>query len=326
MLQVAEQYRIRQAYYIEKKSQREIAREFGYSRNTIKKAIEQEEAFKYRRQKPANAPVLGPYKERLKELVEANRELPRKQRYTAHKMYEIIRDEGYQGAESTVRYQVAQMRKATGKQRVYIPLEYDPGVDMQMDWGEAVVELGGELTTVKLFNLRWCYSRKLFVAAYPSEKQECFLDGHVRAFHYFGGLPQRIIYDNLKPAVQQMLEGHKRKEQSLFLAFRNHYVFDSRYCNPASGHEKGGVENDVGYTRRNFLAGCPAFDDYDQLNAYLLEQCQQADERTIYGQPHSVAYAWQTEQVHIRELPPHDFTCGVSRDLKVNKYTEVMQF
>ncbi len=106
MLQVAEQYRIRQAYYIEKKSQREIAREFGYSRNTVKKAIEQNETFEYRRQQPANAPVLVPYKDRLKELVEANRELPRKQRYTARKMYDLIREQGYQGAESTVRYQI----------------------------------------------------------------------------------------------------------------------------------------------------------------------------------------------------------------------------
>jgi len=323
MLEVAEQYRIRQAYYIEKKSQREIAREMGYSRNTVKKALEQEEPFKYRRQQPAPAPVLGPYKARLKELVAANRELPRKQRYTAHKMYEIIREEGYAGAESTVRYHVAQLRKVTGKQAVYIPLEYEPGVDMQMDWGEAVVALGGEITTVKLFNLRWCYSRRLFVAAYPSEKQECFLDGHVRAVRYFGGLPQRIIYDNLKPAVRRMLGGRKREEQNLFLAFRNHYVFESQYCNPASGHEKGGVENDVGYARRNFLAGCPAFADYDELNAHLLEQCQQADQRTVYGQPHTVAEAWQTEQAHLRPLPDHDFMCCVTRDQKVNKYSQV---
>ena len=109
MLNVAAQYRIRQAYYIEKKSQREIAREFGCSRNTVKKALEQEAPFEYRRQQPAPAPVLGPYKERLKELVEANRELPRKQRYTARKMYEVIRAEGYEGAESTVRYHVAQL-------------------------------------------------------------------------------------------------------------------------------------------------------------------------------------------------------------------------
>ncbi len=323
MLTVADQYRIRQAYYIEKKSQREIAREMGYSRNTVKKAIEQDEAFAYRRQEPPKAPVLGPYKERLKELVEANRELPRKQRYTARKMYDLIRAEGYGGAESTVRYYVAQLRKATRKQRVYLPLAYEPGVDMQMDWGEAVVELGGEVTTVKLFVTRWCYSRKVFVAAYPSEKQECFLDGHVRAFHFFGGVPQRIIYDNLKPAVQRILEGRNREEQALFLAFRNHYVFESRYCNPASGHEKGGVENDVGYARRNFLPGRPAFADYEELNAYLAAQCQQADARTVYGQSQSVQEAWQVEQDHLRALPHHEFACCATREASVNKYSQI---
>jgi transposase len=323
MLDVANQYRIRQAYYLEKKSQREIARELGYSRNTVKKALEQDEPFEYRRQGPPPAPVLGPYKERLKALVDANQDLPRKQRYTARKMYEVIREAGYRGAESTVRYYVGQLRKETRQQRVYLPLEYEPGVDMQMDWGEAVVELGGEVMSVKLFYGRWCYSRKLFVAAYPSEKQECFWDGHVRAFHYFGGVPQRIIYDNLKPAVLRILEGRNREEQALFLAFRNHYVFESRYCNPASGHEKGGVENDVGYARRNFLAGCPTFADYDELNTYLLAQCQQADERTVHGQPQPVCAAWRLEQTHIRALPAHDFACCASHELNVNKYSQV---
>jgi transposase len=323
MLEVANQYRIRQAYYIEKKSRREIARELGYSRNTVKKAIEQDKPFGYRRQHASPSPVLGPYKERLRELVEANRELRRKQRYTARKMYEVIREEGYGGAESTVRYYVAQLRKETRKHRVYLPLDYEPGVDLPMDWGEAVVEVGGEVVTVRLFYMRWCYSRKLFVAAYPSEKQECFLDGHVRAFHYFGGVPQRIIYDNLKPAVLRILEGRNREEQALFLAFRNHYVFESRYCNPASGHEKGGVENDVGYVRRNGLAGRPAFVDYEDLNAYWLAQCQQADERTVHGQPQPVTAAWSVEQAQIRALPAHDFACCVSRELKVNKYSQV---
>nr|MBN1229867.1 IS21 family transposase [Anaerolineae bacterium] len=324
MLTVADQYRIRKAYYTEKQSQRAIARALGYSRNTVKKAIAQDEPFTYRQEQERPAPVLGPYKAQLQAWVEANRGLPRKQRYTAHKMYELIREQGYAGAESTVRYYVGQLRKASGKQQVYIPLDYDAGVDMQMDWGEAVVKIGGEVTTVKLFVLRWCYSRKGFVAAYPSEKQECFLDGHVRAFHYFGGTPQRIIYDNLKPAVLRILQGRNREEQATFLAFRNHYVFESRYCNPASGHEKGGVENDVGYVRRNFLAGCPAFATYDDLNAHLLTQCQQTDQRTVHGQPHTVAEAWQVESPTIHGLPAYDMACCNAREQKVNKYSQVL--
>jgi transposase len=323
MLKVADQFRIRQAYYHEKKSMRAIAREMGYSRHTVKKAIEQEKPFVYERRKPAPAPVLGPYKEDLKVLVEGNRTLPRKQRYTTRKMYEVIGEEGYQGAESTVRYYVAQLRKATRKKRVYLPLDYEPGVDMQMDWGEAVVILGGKRTKSKLFVMRWCYSRKLFVVAYPSEKQECFLDGHVRAFHYFGGLSQRIIYDNLKVAVLRVLEGRNREEQAVFLAFRNHYVFESRYCNRASGNEKGGVESDVGYVQRNFLTGVPAFADYEELNAHLLARCQENDQRVVGGQSQTIHEAWQTEQAHIRALPAHDFACCASREVRVNKYSQV---
>jgi transposase len=185
----------------------------------VKKAIERDKPFEYRRQHASPSPVLGPYKERLRELVEANRDLGRKQRYTARKMDEVIREEGYGGAESTVRYYVAPLRKETGQPRVYLPLDYEPGVDMQMDWGEAVVEWGGEAVTVSLFYGRWCYSRQLFGAAYPSEKQECFLDGHVRVFHYFGGVPQRIIYDHLKPAVRRILEGRNREERRCFWRF-----------------------------------------------------------------------------------------------------------
>lgn len=285
MLTVADQLEIREAYYIEKKSMRTIAREQGRSRNTVKKAVEASEPFQYTRKAPARAPVLGPYKGRLEELVKTNQRLPRKQRYTTRKMYEIIKAEGYEGAESTVRRYVGQLGKRVKKKAVFIPLAYDPGVDMQMDWGAAQVVLGGQVTSVNLFILRWCYSRKMFVAAYPNARQECFMDGHVRAFHYFGGLPQRIIYDNLKPAVKQILKGRNRKEQEVFLAFRTHYVIDSRYCNPHSGHEKGGVESDVGYVQRNFLAGVPAFEDYQDLNRYLIEECDRANQRKVADSP-----------------------------------------
>jgi transposase len=323
MITVAEQLQIREAYYVKKKSMRAIAREHGHSRNTVKKAIQEKEPFQYKRKAAAPAPVLGPYRERLKELVKANQKLPRKQRYTSHKMYEIIQAEGYEGAESTVRAYVGRLRKQTRKKRVFIPLEYDPGVDMQMDWGAAQVVMAGQVMTVNLFILRWCYSRKLFVAAYPTARQECFMDGHVRAFHYFAGLPQRIIYDNLKTAVKQILKGRNRKEQDNFLAFRTHYVIDSQYCNPHSGHEKGGVESDVGYVQRNFLAGVPAFEDFEDLNAYLVSECDRASQRQIAGQPVPIDEAWQEEQEHIRPLPTYDYPCCVTREARLNQYSQV---
>jgi transposase len=314
---MVEQQKIRESYYLEKKSMREIAREQGHSRNTVKKAVETHKPFEYKRKKPAPAPVLGPYKEQLEQLEEENKRLPRKQRYTTHKMYEIIREAGYTGAESTVRYYVGQLRKQKKKRRVYLPL------DMPMDWGEALVEMAGQELKVHLFILRWCYSRKLFVAAYPAEKQESFLDGHVRAFHYFGGLPQCIIYDNLKLAVKQILKGRNRKEQAVFLAFRNHYVIESRYCNRASGHEKGGVENDVGYVRRNFLAGVPSFDNFEELNQYLKTQCDQANQRQIFGQSCTVEEAWEEEKQHLRPCPDYDFACCNVREARLNGYSQI---
>ncbi len=320
---MADQLQIREAYYIQKKSMREIAREQGHSRNTVKKAVEEKAAFQYTRKEPTPSPILGPYKKRLKELVKANARLPRKQRYTTRKMYEIIQGEGYEGAESTVRRYVGELRKRVKRKEVFIPLEYDPGVDMQMDWGAAQVVLGGQVTTVNLFLLRWCYSRKLFVAAYPRARQECFMDGHVRAFHYFGGLPQRIIYDNLKSAVKKILKGRNRKEQDVFLAFRTHYVIDSRYCNPHAGHEKGGVESDVGYVQRNFLAGVPAFEDYEDLNRYLLEECDRANQRKVAGQQVTIDEAWKEERQHIRPLPSYDQPCCVTREASVNQYSQV---
>jgi len=150
------------------------------------------------------------------------------------------------------------------------------------------------------------------------------MEGHVRAFHYFGGLPQRIIYDNLKPAVKHILKGRSRKEQDNFLAFRTHYVIDSRYCNPHAGHEKGGVESDVGYVQRNFLAGVPTFTDYSALNRYLVEECDRANARTISGQALSVAEAWEEERESIRPLPAYDYPCCLTREAGLNQYSQVV--
>ena len=199
------------------------------------------------------APVLGAYKAQIEALLVENERLPRKQRYTSGKIYRTLRQAGYQGAESTVRAYVSQRRKAVRRPAIYLPLVFDPGVDAQVDWGEATVIMHGEQVVVQLFVMRLCYSRKLFVMAFPTQRQEAFLLGHVLAFAHFGGVPHRISYDNLKMAVQQILEGRNRIEQTDFVRFRSHYLFESRFCTPAQGHEKGGVESEVGYSRRNFL-------------------------------------------------------------------------
>jgi transposase len=267
MLTVQDYERIRQAYYVEQKSIRQIGRETGHGYWTVRKALENSAPQPYTLSAAKEAPKLGAYKAQIEALLAENERLPRKQRYTSGKIYRTIRQAGYLGAESTVRYYVSQRRKALRRFPVYLPLAYDPGVDAQVDWGEATVIMGGEQVVVQLFIMRLCYSRKLFVMAFPTQRQEAFLLGHVLAFAHFGAVPQRISYDNLKTAVQRILQGRNRIEQTDFVRFRSHYLFESRFCTPAQGHEKGGVESAVGYSRRNFLTPMPAVADFDELNA-----------------------------------------------------------
>jgi transposase len=323
MLTVHDYERMRQAYYVEQKSIREIGREYGHGYWTVRKALSAPEPKPYQLSEAKAAPVLGPYKAQIEALLAENERLPRKQRYTSGKIYRALRQAGYQGAESTVRYYVAQRRKAVRRPAIYLPLTYDPGLDAQMDWGEATVIMAGEQVTVQLFIMRLCYSRKLFVMAFPSQRQEAFLLGHVLAFGYFGGVPQRIIYDNLKTAVQAILEGRNRLEQTTFVRFRSHYLFESRFCTPAQGHEKGGVENAVGYSRRNFLTPMPTVADFAELNALLLAACNAEDERIVERTAQTIGVRWQSEQPYLRPLPPHPFACCTSREVTLNGYGQV---
>ena len=323
MLTVHNYERIRQAYYVEEKSIRQIGRELRHSYWTVIKALKASEPEAYQLSEAKEAPVLGPYKAQIEELLAENGRLPRKQRYTSKKIYVAIRRAGYRGAESTVRYYVGQRRRALKRPTIYLPLAFDPGVDAQADWGEATVIMKGELVVVQLFVMRLCYSRKLFVMAFPTQQQEAFLLGHVQAFAHFGGIPHRISYDNLKTAVKEILEGRNREEQTHFISFRSHYLFDSRFCTPGQGHEKGGVESDVGYSRRNFLVPLPEVADFDELNALLLAACHDDDLRIVERSEQTIGARWQTEQPQLRPLPAHAFACCTSWEVTLNGYGQV---
>ena len=147
--------------------------------------------------------------------------------------------------------------------------------------------------------------------------------GHVQAFAHFGGVPHRISYDNLKVAVQQILEGRNRIEQTDFVRFRSYYLFESRFCTPAQGHEKGRVESDVGYSRRNFLVPLPVVADFAELNARLLAACRADDQRIVDRQAQTVGVHWQVEQPLLHPLPAHPFACCVSQEVTLNGYGQV---
>ena len=323
MIKVDERERIRRAHLVERKSIRQIARELRHSRETVKKIVESTEPTTYTLKKRRRAPVLGPYMARIDELLEENERLPRKQRYTGHKIYEEIKTQGYAGSESRVRGYIAERRREKKKRKVYIPLEFDPGQDAQMDWGEAQVIIDGVKVTVQLFCMRLCYSRRLFVMAFPTQKQEAFFEGHVRAFHFFGGVPKRIIYDNLKAAVFRVLEGRNRQEQERFIVFRSHYLFESRFCTPGQGNEKGRVEEGVGFGRRNYLAGVPEYASFQELNDALLKACWADDVRRVDRQPVTIGEAWEAETPYLLPLPLKDFEYCISKPVAINGYSQV---
>jgi len=324
MLIVDQHAAIRHAYYNQDKSIREIARELHLSRQSVRKALAAPAPVPYTQTVPRSAPKLGPFHARIAALLEERTRQPRKQRYTTHRIYQLLTTEGYTGSEARVRGYIGALTSAQRAPKTFLPLEFDPGQDAQADWGEAQVLLADRPVTVQLFVIRLCYSRRTFAMAFPTQRQEAFFDGHVQAFSFFGGVPQRISYDNLTTAVRPLFTGRTRQEQRAFTAFRSYYLFDSHFCNLDAGHEKGQVEHGVGYIRRNALVPVPAFDSYAALNAYLLDWCRREDARQVHGQPESIGAMWAAEQPLLRALPARAYACCVTTTATLTPYSQVV--
>jgi transposase len=323
MLTVKQWEEIRRAYHVEGQSIRAIARNTGLARRTVAKMVVAEEPPHYRRPEKREAHKLGAYKEQIQELLAQNKKLPRKQRWTAPTIFREIVKAGYSGAESTVRHYVGQARKLQQQPPVFLPLAFDPGSDAQMDWGEGNVILGGEQVTVQLFLMKLSYSRRTFMMAFPSQKQEALFAGHVAAFDFFGGVPHRISYDNLKTAVKEVLQGRHRVEQEAFFHFRGYYLFESHFCAPGAGNEKGQVEHSVGFNRRNFLVPMPEVSNFTELNNYLLQCCLGDDARQVAGQPAPIGQMWLSERSRLRPLPAQPFDCCRLTSVTLNRYSQV---
>src|SRR3974377_146374 len=321
MLTVDEKEVIRRDYFLHRKSMRQIARERHHSRKTIRKAIYDPGVPVYTRSRPALKVAIGPFQEVIRQWLQEDKQRPAKQRHTARRIFQRLREEyGFPGSERTVRRAVGALRGAIPES--HVPQTYVPADGGTFDFGEALVKLQGRETRVHLGCLRLDYSSHYFVCALPSERQEALFECHLRGFLYLGGTPGRMRYDNLKPAVHKILRGKNRQEQAAWVAFRSHFLFESEYVTPGRGQEKGGVENLVGYVRRNFLVPLPEFDDYDSLNAYLVDCCDRdAQNRRRGGR--TVAELWREEQASLRHLPARLPAACVSRLAKVNRRQQV---
>jgi transposase len=275
MLVVETIARIRREHFVQGKSIKEIARDLRLSRNTVRKVLRSDEtSFAYERQVQPR-PKLGRWKEALDRLLAANAEAPARERLTLIRIFEELRSLGYEGGYDAVRRYAGVWAKAntSATASAFIPLTFAPGEAYQFDWSHDIVVMDGVTTTVKVAHVRLCHSRMMLARAYPRETQEMVFDAHERAFAFFRGACARGIYDNMKTAVETIFNGKDRQYNRRFLQMCSHHLVEPVACTPASGWEKGQVENQVGLVRERFFTPRLRVKSYDELNAWLMDKC-----------------------------------------------------
>jgi transposase len=286
---------------------RELAKQFGTHRRTVRQALAAP-APPPRRPGPArDCPVTGPVRGLVRSWLVADLEAPRKQRHTARRVWDrLIDEEGVAISQRTVRKMVAELRAEVGPgPEVMVPQTHPWGAEAEVDFGEFHARVAGVATRLFLFVCRLSASGRVFCRAYANVAQEAFFDGHVRAFAHFGGVPGRCRYDNLKPAVVSVLRGRDRKEHDRFTALRSHYGFESFFCRPGKqgAHEKGGVEGEVGFFRRNGLVPVPDVASLAELNSLVEAACLREDGRRIGSRASTVGEDFAAEAPHLAPLP-----------------------
>jgi transposase len=274
MLVVETVAKIRRAYFVQGKAIKAICRELRVSRKAVRKVLRSKATeFRYHRdQQPLRR--IGPCQDELDRLLAANETKPSRERLTLVRIFEELRALGYEGGYDAVRrYARAWQDDQARVSHAYVPLSFAPGEAYQFDWSHEVVLINGTTVTVKVAHVRLCHSRMLFVRAYPRETQEMVFDAHDRAFAFFKGTCTRGIYDNMKTAVDTIFVGRERAYNRRFLQMCSHYLVEPVACTPASGWEKGQVENQVGLVRERFFTPRLRVKNYDELNAWLLDKC-----------------------------------------------------
>ena len=294
--------RIRRAVMVEGLSRRETAKRFGVHRNTIAKMLQFSVPPGYRRRERPVSKKLGPYLVWIDTILEGDRSVHKKQRHTAHRIFERLRDErGFSGGYTIVREYVAQ---ATLRSReMFVPLSHRPG-HAQADFGEADGYIAGKKIRFHYLCMDLPHSDGCFVKAYPAETAEAFCDGHVAAFEFFGGVPQSVLYDNTRLAVARIVKGGQRLRSQMFSELQSHYLFEDRFGRPGKGNDKGKVEGLVGLVRRHFMTPLPVADSFDALNARFLDACTKRGRAILRGQTTSITERMQADVAAFMPLPP----------------------
>lgn len=307
MLIVETKVKIRHRHFVKKQSICELTKEFGLSRNTIRKILREKDNVSYKRT-VAVLPKLGEYKVQLDTWLAADQKLPKKQRRLATKLHQQLQAKGFTGAYDSVQRYIKSWRIREGHQdnTAYIPLYFPPGEAYQFDWSDETVELAGVVRKVMVGHFKLSHSRLSFIVAYPLQKLEMLFDAHRLAFEYFGGIPYRGIYDNMKTAVSVVFKGKQREFNTRFMEMMNHYRIEPTACTPAAGWEKGQVENQVKNLRKQIFVPRLKYDDLTTMNQHLKDECIKHAKQCLHPeQPdRSIWSVYEDEKLFLQPLVP----------------------
>ena len=296
---------IRRMVFVEGKSKRSVCQQFGIHWDTLKKILEHSEPPGYRLSQPRTRRKIGPFVEVIDQILREDKDVHRKQRHTKRRIFERLRDEfGYTGGYTAVKEVVREHERQ--HREVFMPLTHPPG-EAQVDFGFADIIHGGQTTRVALFVMTLPYSDAIFCCVYPRECTEAFMDGHRRAFEFFGAVPKRISYDNSKIPIARIVGKRERELTEAFLKLKSHFLFDSHFCLVRRPNEKGHVECLVGFTRRNYLVPLPRVDDFETLNAQLEQKCREDLDRRLRGKATTKAHRLEEERSAMREIPKQSY-------------------
>lgn len=316
--------RIRRDNEREGLSIRALADRHGVHRRAVRQALASAVPPGRKTPQRRRRPVLGEHEHVIRRWLREDLDAPPKQRHTAHRVWQrLVTERGARVAESTVREYVRRVRRELAEERlpaVTIAQEHPPGAEAEVDFGEFRARVARELLVLWLFIMRLSYSAHGFAAVFAHQAQEAFFEGHVLAFEHFDGVPCRIRYDNLKPAVTRVLIGRDRVQNERFIALRSHHLFDTFFCMPGveGAHEKGGVEGEVGRFRRNHLVPVPEVADMDELRALIQAGLAADDRRRVTGRAQTVGEAFAIEQAALKPLPAERFDTRKELTAKVD--------
>ena len=296
-------------------SKRQIMRETGMHWETLQRILTHPTPPGYQRSQEPAKPKIGPYLDRIREMLKQDKHSHKKQYHTAKKIWETLQQEGFTGGYTIVKDAVREFKRTM--KEIYVPLKHPPG-EAQVDFGHAVVKMSGVLRKICFFVMALPYCDAFFVKAYERECTETFWDGHVHAFNFFGGVPRRITYDNSKVMVSKIVGPRLRNLTQGFMQLVSHYLFDYHFCLVRRANEKGLVEGTVKYSRLNFMVPVPEVRDFDGQNRMLEQKCREDLQRRLWGRVQTKEKLLREEQFHFLPLPLTPFEACRTQPGRVN--------